>query len=421
MKLFFITVYLLVRVYGKIKIVLLLIEGVIYHQSIENWLEVNCMTRKIALITGGGDCPGINAFLASAVRRGNREYNTEFIGVKNAFAGLAADDPEKYLLPLKSEDVVGLENRSSTILESSRFNPFTDENMAKGYPQKILNNLDRLGVEGILGTGGNDTILCAQKIEKMGFPTVMAPKSIDNDVSGTDVMLGFRTAIYFGAQAARSTADSARAHRRISVVEVMGRQAGWLALDIGIASGANLITIPERPVHLDEYCAEVKRICRDHCCANLVVAEGTSISYNDPVIVRARKESDVVRSLLEEAPELDAFGNPKLGGISQILRRVLKIELGLEKIEEVRSTDLGFTLRGLAPLADDIILGIRFGIKATDILLGEQRSGVMVGIRGLEIEDVPYTQALKPKTVNRPDRELEAMGVFISSTHRSPL
>lgn len=377
------------------------------------------MSPKIALITGGGDCPGINAFLASAVRRGNSEYNAEFIGVKNAFAGLAADDPEQYLLPLKTEDVIGLENRSSTILESSRFNPFTGENIAKGYPQKILDNLDRLGVDGILGTGGNDTILCVGNFEKMGFPTVMAPKSIDNDVSGTDVMLGFRTAIYFGAQAARSTADSARAHRRISVVEVMGRQAGWLALEIGVASGACLITIPERPVDLAEYCAEVKRIYRKHSCANLVVAEGTSISYYDPVIVRARKESDVVRALLEEAPELDAFGNPKLGGISQILRRVLKIELGLEKIEEVRSTDLGFTLRGLAPLADDIILGIRFGIKATDIILGENRSGTMVGINGLEINDVPYEQALKPKTVNRPDKELEALGVFISSAYRN--
>jgi len=377
------------------------------------------LTRKIALITGGGDCPGINAFLASTVRRGNSAYNAEFVGVKNAFGGLAADDPEQYLLPLKTEDVIGLENQSSTILESSRFNPFTDANIARGYPQKILNNLDRLGVEGILGTGGNDTILCAQHLANMDFPIVMAPKSIDNDVSGTDVMLGFRTAIYFGAQAARSTADSARAHRRISLVEVMGRHAGWLALEIGVASGADLITIPERPVDLAEYCAEVKRIYRKYSCANLVVAEGTSISYNDPVIVRAKKESEVVRSLLEEAPELDAFGNPKLGGISQILRRILKIELGLEKIEEVRSTDLGFTLRGLTPLADDIILGIRFGIKAADILLGEERSGVMVGIHGLEIKDVPFEQALKPKIVNRPDKELEALGVFISSAYRS--
>ena len=373
------------------------------------------MPRKIALITGGGDCPGINAFLASAVRRGNKEYGAEFIGIRNAFAGLASDNPEKYMVPLDFDKVVGLENRSSTILESSRFNPFTESNQVKGYPQKILKTLKRLGVDGVLGTGGNDTILSALRLEETGFPTVMAPKSIDNDVSGTDVMLGFRTAIFFGAQATRSTADSARAHRRISLVEVMGRNAGWLALEIGVASGADLITIPERPVDLTEFCAAVNRLYSERHYANLVVAEGTSIRYDDPVIIRARNESAVVRALLEETPELDSFGNPKLGGISQILRRVLRIELGLEKIEEVRTTDLGFTLRGLPPVADDIILGIRFGIRAADILLGEKRSGVMVGIHGLEIKEVPYEQALKPKTVNRPDRELQALGVFVSS------
>lgn len=372
------------------------------------------MGRRIALITGGGDCPGINAFLASAVRRGNSEYGAEFIGVRNAFKGLASDNPYENIVPLDSESVIGLENRSSTILESSRFNPFTEENKGRGFPEKILANLNRLGVDGILGTGGNDTILSAMRLEEKGFPTVMAPKSIDNDVSGTDVMLGFRTAILFGAQAARSTADSARAHRRISVVEVMGRHAGWLALEIGVASGADLITIPERQVDLSEFCSEVRSIYQGKNYANLVIAEGTSISYDDPVIKRATKESAVVRALLEETPELDAFGNPKLGGISQILRRVLRIELGLKKIEEVRSTDLGFTLRGLAPSADDIILGVRFGISAVDILLGEKRSGVMVGIRGLEIEESTYKDALKPKTVHRSDKELEALNVFVS-------
>lgn len=373
------------------------------------------MARKIALITGGGDCPGINAFLASVVRRGNSEYGAEFIGVRNAFAGLASDKPGDHLIYLDTEKVVGLENKSSTILESSRFNPFTEENRAKGYPEKILANLKKLGIDGILGTGGNDTILSASRLDEYNFPTVMAPKSIDNDVSGTDVMLGFRTAIFFGAQAARSTADSARAHRRISLVEVMGRKAGWLALEIGVASGADLITIPERPVNLKEFSSEVNRLYKERHYVNLVVAEGTSIPYNDPVIEKARKESDVVRALLEETPEIDSFGNPKLGGISQILRRVLRIELGLKKIEEVRTTDLGFTLRGLAPVAEDIILGIRFGIKAADIMLGENRSGVMVGIHGLEIGEVPYEKALIQKTVNRSDRELQALNVFISS------
>ncbi|MFO7952450.1 MAG: ATP-dependent 6-phosphofructokinase [Bacillota bacterium] len=376
------------------------------------------MSRKIALITGGGDCPGINAFLASVVRRGNKEYGAEFVGIRNAFAGLAADNSEDYVVPLDTDKVVGLEKRSSTILESSRFNPFTEKNIEKGYPEKILYNLDKLGVDGILGTGGNDTILSALRFESRGLPTVMAPKSIDNDVSGTDVMLGFRTAIAFGAQAARSTADSAQAHRRISLVEVMGRQAGWLALEIGVASGADVITIPECPVDLGEFCSAVEHIYKEKNYVNIVVAEGTSIPYDDPVIEKTKQKNDLVRCLMEETPELDTFGNPKLGGISQILRRVLKLELGLKKIEEVRTTDLGFTLRGLAPSADDIILGIRFGIRASDILLDETRSGFMVGIQGLEIREVPYEYALKPKTVNRSNRELQALGVFVSSSQQ---
>lgn len=373
------------------------------------------MSKKIALITGGGDCPGINAFIASVVRRGKTEYGAEFIGIKNAFLGLASDYPEQYLQHLSVENVVGLECRSSTILESSRFNPFTGGNIAKGYPEKILKNLKSLGIYGILGTGGNDTILSASRLEKEGYPIVMAPKSIDNDVSGTDVMLGFRTAVSFGAQAARSTADSARAHRRISIVEVMGRHAGWLSLEIGVASGADIITIPEQPIDLKEFCARVESIYKKRNCVNIVIAEGTSISYDDPIIIKAKKNNEVVRSLIEETPEVDAFGNPKLGGISQIMRRIIRAELGLKKIEEVRTTDLGFTLRGLAPSAEDIILGTRFGIRAVDILLGEKRSGIMVGIDGLKVTETEFHEALVPKTVNHSDHELQALGVFTSN------
>lgn len=373
------------------------------------------MIKRIALITGGGDCPGINAFLASVIKRSHKQYGVEIIGIRNAFEGLAASNPQDYILPISLESATGLENRSSTILESSRFNPFNDENKSKNIPQKIIDNLSCLKIDGIIGTGGNDTILSAMNLEQMGIPVIMAPKSIDNDISGTDVMLGFRTAVSFGAQATRSTADSARAHRRISLVEVMGRQAGWLALDIGIASGADIITIPEQPVKLSAFCSAVERAYKTQNFVNIVVAEGTSIKYNDPVIERARKESKVICALLEETPELDTFGNPKLGGISQIIRRVLRLELGLKKLEEIRTTDLGFTLRGLAPVADDIILGTKFGIKAVDLLLGEKRSGVMVGISGLEIKEVPFQDALKPKLITQSTSELKSLGVFIST------
>jgi ATP-dependent phosphofructokinase / diphosphate-dependent phosphofructokinase len=372
------------------------------------------MTKRIALITGGGDCPGINAFLASVIRRAIKEYDAEVWGIMNAFEGLSANNPHYYLVPMTLLGTTGLENRSSTILESSRFNPFNAKNKENKVPERIIDNLANLKIDGILGTGGNDTILSAMHLEQMGIPIVMAPKSIDNDISGTDVMLGFRTAISFGAQAARSTADSAIAHRRISLVEVMGRQAGWLALDIGVASGADIITIPERPVTLSAFCDAVRKIYYAQNFVNIVVAEGTSISYDDPIIKMARKENKVINAMLDETPEIDSFGNPKLGGVSQILRRVLLLELGLSKLEEIRTTDLGFTLRGLIPVADDIILGTKFGIKAADILLGENRSGVMVGINGLEIKEVPFKDALKIKLITQRDTELEALGVFIS-------
>lgn len=372
------------------------------------------MTRKIAIITGGGDCPGINAFIAAVVRRGVTHHAAEFVGLRKAFEGAAAGNIEDYLVPLGPEEVKGLENTPSTILESSRFNPFSDENRQKGYPGRIMQNFKRLGIEGIVGTGGNDTLLSALRMSGEGIPVVMAPKSIDNDVSGTDVMLGFKTAVAFGATAARSTADSARAHRRISLVEVMGREAGWLAMEIGIASGAEIILIPERPVDLRDLCGEIERIYREHPFVNIIVAEGTRFSPGDPLLLQAREESQVVRALLDESREKDTFGNLKLGGISQILRRVLRLKLGLKKLEEIRTTDLGFTLRGLPPLADDIILGVRFGVKAIDLLFSGH-TGVMVGLQGLEVRAVPIKDALKPKKVEWEDDELRSLGVFVST------
>jgi len=369
--------------------------------------------KKIAFMTGGGDCAGINSFIASAVRHGSQKYGAEFVGIKKAFEGAAADNIEEHLLPLGLPEVLGLEVKPSTILASSRFNPFSPENKEKGYPEKITANLKRLGIDGVLATGGNDTIKSAMGLAELGFPVIAAPKSIDNDVSGTDTMLGFKTAVAFGSQAFRSTVESARTHRRISLVEIMGRDAGWLSLEIGIAGGADLILIPEKPVDLKKLCERIGEVFARQSYVNIAVAEGVRLRNDDPVLESVKKQSPVVAAMVEEDLGWDAHGNPKLGGVGQILRRIIRYQLSLKKLEDVRATDLGFTLRGLPPTADDITLGTRFGTKAVDLLFSGE-TGKMVGLQGTQIVPVPFKEALAQKTVNWSDEDLSSVGVFFS-------
>ncbi|TCL57128.1 6-phosphofructokinase 1 [Hydrogenispora ethanolica] len=368
------------------------------------------MIKKIAFMTGGGDCAGINAFIAAAVRQGIHQYQAEFVGIKKAFEGACSDRIEDHLLPLNLEAVNGLEVKPSTILESSRFNPFSKDNVEKGYPQKLLANLKKIGVDAVLATGGNDTIKSGMGLSKLNFPVISAPKSIDNDVSGTDTMLGYKTAITFGTAAVRSTVDSAKTHRRISIVEIMGREAGWLTLEIGIAGGADLILIPEKPVDLATLCDRIVALNQRQQYVNLVVAEGVRLKPDDPVLLRAKAENPVVKALVEEDLGIDSHGNPKLGGIGQILRRIIRTQLGLKKLEDVRATDLGFTLRGLAPVADDIVLGTRFGINAVDLLFAGV-SGKMVGLQGTRIVTVDFADALVQKQVNWSENDLRSVGV----------
>lgn len=370
------------------------------------------MIKKIAFMTGGGDCAGINAFIASAVRRGINGYGVEFVGIRKAYEGATSDRIEDHLVPLRLDDIVGLENKPSTILESSRFNPFSADNAAKGYPEKLLANLKKIGVDAVLSTGGNDTVKSGMNLNKLNFPVICAPKSIDNDVSGTDTMLGYKSAINFGAVAVKSTVESARTHRRISLVEIMGREAGWLTLEIGIAAGADLILIPEFPLDLAKFCETVKAVYDKQKYVNIVVAEGAKFRQDDPILLKAKEESPVLKALIEEDLGKDSHGNPKLGGIGQILRRIIKVQLGLKKIEDVRATDLGFTLRGLEPVADDVALGTRFGVTAVDLLF-KGESGFMVGIQGGQIVKVPFEKALEQKIVNWPVDELKSVGVVL--------
>ena len=364
-------------------------------------------------MTGGGDCAGINSFIAAAVKHGIAKFGAEFVGIRKAFEGAAADNFEEHILPLGVQEVTGLEVKPSTILASSRFNPFSPANKEAGYPGKIIENLKRMGIDGVLATGGNDTIKSAMGLAELDFPVVAAPKSIDNDVTGTDTMLGFKTAVSFGNQAFRSTVESARTHRRISLVEIMGRDAGWLALEIGIAGGADIILIPEKAVDLSGLCQKIQELFTKQNYVNIALAEGVRLRSDDPVLLKAKQESPVVAAMLGEDLGKDSHGNPKLGGVGQILRRIIRLQLGLKKLEDVRATDLGFTLRGLAPVADDVILGARFGQKAVDLLFSGE-SGKMVGLQGTKIVPVPFKEALAQKTVNWSDEDLTGAGVFVS-------
>jgi 6-phosphofructokinase len=370
------------------------------------------MIKKIAFMTGGGDCAGINAFIAACVRQGITKYQAEFVGIKKAFEGACSDRIEDHLVPLDLAAINGLEVKPSTILESSRFNPFSKENTEQGYPQKLLANLKKIGVDAVLATGGNDTIKSGMGLNNLNFPVISAPKSIDNDVSGTDTMLGFKSATAFGATAVRSTVESARTHRRISIVEIMGREAGWLTLEIGMAAGADIILIPEKPVDLKKLCDRIGMINSRQKYVNIVVAEGVRFHQDDPVLLKLKSESPVVKALVEEDLGIDSHGNPKLGGVGQILRRIIRVQLGLKKLEDVRATDLGFTLRGLTPVADDIVLGTRFGITAVDLLFSGI-SGKMVGLQGNKIATVEFPDALVQKKVNWSDADLLSAGVFV--------
>lgn len=364
-------------------------------------------------MTGGGDCAGINSAIARAILQGASKYNDTFVGVKKAFEGLAADNIEDYLVELTSENALAIFDSPSTILGSSRFAPFNEKNKSWA-PKKILDNLARIGVDAIVATGGNDTVSSALGVHQIDFPIIAIPKSIDNDISGTDWMLGAHTAIDFAVKAFRSTSISADTHARISVNEVMGRKAGWLAFFSGVASGADIILVPEKSFDLASLVKRVKELNDRQGYVNIVASEGVNFSQDDPVFKKAvgsDAKDQVLKAMLSETPEIDPHGNVKLGGAGIIIQRILVQELGVG-LSRVRQSNIGFGLRGLRPNAFDINLGQRFGRKAVE-LLHDNQSGLMVGIRGMEITQVAMEDALPQFTLDAMDEnELRDLGVF---------
>ena len=333
---------------------------------------------KIGILTGGGDCPGLNPVIRAAVKTALRQGH-QMIGVRNGWKGLVDNDS----FSLDATSVSGIVHRGGTILGTSRTNPYKDPVAL----EKVKANFKKMGLDALITIGGEDTLGVASKFFKDGFKVVGVPKTIDNDLFGTDFTFGFDTAVNIAMEAIDRLHSTAESHRRIMVVEVMGRHAGWIALYSGIAGGADLILIPEVPIRMQEVCDVIrKRIERGKFFSIIVVAEGAKFEGNEV--------------LLEK--KLDEFGHVRLGGIGEHLARRIEEEMKLE----TRAAVLGHIQRGGAATAYDRVLGTRFGEKAVQ-LVKQGEFGQMVALRGNEIVSIPIEVAVsKLKTVDAPFYEM---------------
>lgn len=332
--------------------------------------------EKIGILTGGGDCPGLNPVIRAVVRKGLLE-RYEIIGIKNGWKGLIELDTVK----LDLHSVSGILPRGGTILGTSRTNPYKKPEDLKA----AIANYKKLGLDALIAVGGEDTLGVANKLCKEGLDIVGVPKTIDNDLSGTDYTFGFDTALNIATECIDRLHTTAESHHRIMVVEVMGRHAGWIAVEAGIAGGADMILIPELPIDTDEVCKVVKkRHQRGKTFSIIVVAEGAEFKSGDTAI-----------EVTQDA-KLDAFGHVRLGGIGELLGKEIEKKTGYE----TRVTVLGHIQRGGSPTAFDRILGTRFGIKAVE-LAKHKKFGQMVNLQGNKIGSIPITEAVKElKTVD---------------------
>jgi phosphofructokinase-like protein len=323
---------------------------------------------RIGLLTGGGDCPGLNAVIRAIVRKGIDRYGHAIVGFRDGWRGPL----ENVFDELTIESTRGILPRGGTILGSSRTNPFKRED----GPARIRENLAGLHIDGLIAIGGEDTLGAASRLhEEHDLPVLGLPKTIDNDIAATDVTFGFDTALQVATDAIDRLHTTAESHHRILVVEVMGRHAGWIALHSGLAGGADVILIPERPFDIEEVCRLIqRRHARGRYFSIVVAAEGA---------VPAEGTMEV------RGGETDEFGHARLGGIGQRLEREIEERTGFE----TRATVLGHVQRGGTPTAYDRVLATRLGIAAVDAA-SERRWGTMPALRGTRIELVRLKDAV---------------------------
>jgi ATP-dependent phosphofructokinase / diphosphate-dependent phosphofructokinase len=330
---------------------------------------------RVGILTGGGDCPGLNAVIRAIVRKGVTVHGDSLVGFRNGWAGVMEGDA----FELDLDNTRGILPRGGTILGTSRTNPY----QLDGGPERVRRALEEHGVDCLVPIGGEDTLGVARRLADEGVAVVGVPKTIDNDLGGTDFTFGFHTAVQIATDAIDRLHTTAESHNRVIVVEVMGRHAGWIATYSGMAGGADAILVPERPFDVDEVCDRIRRRHNAGRTFSIVVAAEGAVA-RDGEGPRASDE------------EVDAFGHPRLGGIAVELEHQIEDRTGYES----RMTILGHVQRGGTPTAYDRVLATRFGVAAIDAV-AERAFGQMVALHATEIVRVPLEQALaQPKLLD---------------------
>jgi ATP-dependent phosphofructokinase / diphosphate-dependent phosphofructokinase len=340
---------------------------------------------RVGVLTGGGDCPGLNAVIRAVVRKGVGVHGLDFVGYRDGWKGPL----EGQTMALGVPQVRGILPRGGTILGSSRTNPFTID----GGVERIKDNLASDGVDALIAIGGEDTLGVATRLADLGVSVVGVPKTIDNDLSGTDFTFGFDTAVNIASEAIDRLHTTAESHHRVLVVEVMGRHAGWIALHSGMSGGANVVLIPEQPFDIEKVCDLVQKRFETQYAPIIVVAEGA--------VPREGGDMTLVSG------ETDAFGHVRLGGIGDRLAGEIEQRTGAE----ARAVVLGHVQRGGTPTAFDRWLATRFGLHAVDAV-AEEDFGTMVALRGADIVRVPLLEGTGELKLVSPAEYAEAEVFF---------
>lgn len=339
---------------------------------------------RIGVLTGGGDCPGLNAVIRAVVRKGVQVYGHEFVGFRDGWKGPL----DGLTMPLDIAAVRGILPRGGTILGSSRTNPFKID----GGVERIKANLETHGVDALIAIGGEDTLGVATKLDALGVKVIGVPKTIDNDLNATDYTFGFDTAVNIATEAIDRLHTTAESHHRVLIVEVMGRHAGWIALHAGLAGGANVILIPEQKFSVDKVCEYVESRFRTNYAPIIVVAEGAIPIEGDMSV---------------KGGALDAFGHVKLAGIGEWLAEEIEKRTG----KEARTSVLGHIQRGGTPTAFDRVLATRFGLRAITAA-HEGDWGKMVALKSTDIICVPLADATTKLKLVSPELYAEAEVFF---------
>jgi phosphofructokinase-like protein len=340
---------------------------------------------RVGVLTGGGDCPGLNAVIRAVVRKGVKQHGFDFVGYRDGWRGPL----EGQTMELGIEQCRGILPRGGTILGSSRTNPFKLENGV----ERIKENLAADGVDALVAIGGEDTLGVATKLADLGVNVVGVPKTIDNDLSGTDFTFGFDTAVNIATEAIDRLHTTAESHHRVLVVEVMGRHAGWIALHSGIAGGASMVLIPEQPFDIVDVCNRVETRFTSQYAPIIVVSEGA--------VPKEGGDMTLVSG------DVDAFGHVRLGGIGDRLAKEIEDRTG----KEARAVVLGHIQRGGTPTAFDRWLATRFGLQAIDAV-AEGDFGKMMALRGTKIERLPLLEGTAELKLVSPEEYAEAAVFF---------